>query len=298
MEVTERGFSAALRFLLVYTNEVRKSFCSNRIGSRAFGRKDLLVLVAVIALGLGVIVVEFEKARRTSTSICCNCNLKQIGMGFRTWELDNNDQFPMVISTNAHGSWEYLATSEIFRHFQVMSAELSTPKILVCPNDSRRFAGSFERNFGNSNLGYFVGILSNSTLPQMFLSGDRCLKGGRILSNQTAEFATSDRIQWQPLLHRTYGNIALADGSVQGFNPEALQGALLHSGDTNRLAIPWMPLPQICEVADFVTVFIVRAGKAQMFPQLLEFADDVDDSASAHSLWRGPFPLSLQSDNQ
>ena len=37
------------------------------------------------------------------------------------------------------------AGADTFRHFQVMSNELSTPRILVCPADDRTVAVNFAR---------------------------------------------------------------------------------------------------------------------------------------------------------
>jgi len=137
-----------------------------------FALKELLVIAAVSALSLYVIVAELTRARHRSKAICCNCNLKQIGLSFPTWELDHMNLFPMGLSTNFGGALEDLTAGRMFRLFQVMSNELSTPQVLTCPADSRRPAQNFGPGFVSSNLSYFVGIPSNSDNPQMFLSGD------------------------------------------------------------------------------------------------------------------------------
>lgn len=76
--------------------------------------------------------------------INCINNLKQIGLAFRIWAGDNNGQFPFNVSTNAGGTMELCRLGEdgfdlsAAIHFQVMSNELNTPKILVCPDDKTR----------------------------------------------------------------------------------------------------------------------------------------------------------------
>jgi len=74
----------------------------------------------------------------------CVNNLKQIGLAFRTWAADNGGPYPFNVSTNAGGTLEFCARgsgdfdSNAAIHFQVMSSELSTPLLLVCPRDKSR----------------------------------------------------------------------------------------------------------------------------------------------------------------
>jgi hypothetical protein len=95
-------------------------------------------------------------------SVQCVNHLKMIGLAFRTWALDNNDHFPFNVSTNAGGTLELCARGKdgfdtnSAAHFQVMSNELSDPRILVCPADSsKRPASSFTRLQG-ANVSYLV----------------------------------------------------------------------------------------------------------------------------------------------
>jgi len=178
-----------------------------------------------------------NNARIRSQSICCNCNLKQVGLAFKTWAIDHTNSFPMEISTNIGGTRECTATGEVFRHFQVMSNELSTPKVLICPRDSRRFASAFGTSFVNSNMSYFIGIDAKDTEPQAFLSGDRNITNGTRLRNGILELSTNYLSGWTHDLHNRSGNVGLADGSVQQLNTLRLREAVSWTG-TNRLAIP------------------------------------------------------------
>jgi prepilin-type processing-associated H-X9-DG protein len=205
----------------------------------AFALKEVLVILAVIVVLACVVLVAWQKAAGRSRAICCNCNLKQVGLGFRTWALDHTQLYPMAVSTNFGGTLEYLATSEVFRHFQVLSNELSTPIILVCPQDSRQPAKAFDPGFNNANLSYFIGVVSNSDNPQMFLSGDHNVTGGTRQTNGMLEITTNDVPSWGTDIHNGWGNIGLADGSVQQLNTLRLREAIRWTGSTtNRLVMP------------------------------------------------------------
>jgi len=146
----------------------------------------------------------------------------------------------MAISTNFGGTLEHTATGEVWPHFQVMSNELSAPVMLFCPSDRNRTPPrNFGPNLSNTNISYFVGLDANATMPQMFLAGDRNLVGGTLLPNRILLLTTNDVVSWSKDLHNQQGNVALADGSVQGFNSVRLGAALMNTGTvTNRLAIP------------------------------------------------------------
>lgn len=213
---------------------------SSRYSRNGFAFKDLLVVAAVTGLLACVLLVEWSKSKGRARGICCNCNLKQVGLAFRTFGLDHSENNPMGLSTNEGGTFEYFDSGETFRHFQRISNELSTPYILVCPSDSRSRLKSFSAGgFSNSNLSYFIGLVSNSDYPQMFLSGDRWLTGGVAHPNRVLEFQTNSAIGWQAGFHGDNGNIGLADGSVQQLNATMLRSALRATGfETNRISQP------------------------------------------------------------
>lgn len=192
----------------------------------------------MVAVGIFLLGSALQAARQHAQGIgCCN-RLKAIGISFRTWALDNGNLYPMAVSTNSGGSQEYLMTGDVFRHFQALSNELSGPTILTCPRDTRKPATTYDQSFGNLNLSYFVGIVSNDSSPRMFLAGDRNIQGGTKQSHGILEFATNSLIRWGPGMHKIYGNLAFADGSVDQLYGTNLSNRLEHSGDTNRLAIP------------------------------------------------------------
>src|SRR4051794_27978153 len=97
---------------------------------------EFLIVVAVIVM-IGVLLFPaMAPSHRGSPRIHCVNNLKQIGLSFTTWALDNGDRFPMQVSLTNGGTMELANGNDAFVHFRVMSNELSTPKILICPSDT------------------------------------------------------------------------------------------------------------------------------------------------------------------
>jgi len=99
--------------------------------------------------------------------------MKQIGLSFRVWAIDNNGNFPFNASTNNGGTLELcLPGSDGFDrnaafHFQVMSNELSTPKILVCPADTKKQPAFNFVSLPAVNVSYqvFSGRTSPKSIP-------------------------------------------------------------------------------------------------------------------------------------
>lgn len=94
--------------------------------------------------------------------IACINNLKQIGLAFVLWASDHDDQFPFNVKTNAGGTLELCARDErgfeadATPHFLVMTNELYSPKILVCPADPARQPATNWASLTASNVTYRV----------------------------------------------------------------------------------------------------------------------------------------------
>ena len=126
-------------------------------------------------------------------------------------------------------------------NFAVMSNELSTPIILICPADrSRSAAKDFTTGFNNASVSYFVGLDANESQSEMFLSGDEHFAlGGVPVKSGLLELPTNAPVAWTTARHNSIGNIALTDGSVDQAHTELLQKLLQRTGvATNRLALP------------------------------------------------------------
>jgi hypothetical protein len=204
----------------------------------AFTLVELLAIIVCTALLAAFLFPALFWPRYPQPQrINCTNNLKQIGLAFKTWALDNDDKFPMHCATNG-GTLGMMSSGAIWRDFRAMSNELSTPKILVCPADNRTPATNFDADLSNAKISYFVGLDWNEATPQMFLSGDRNLTNGTALQNCVLVITPSRPAGWTHTMHKGKGNILCADGSVQQVSSARLVLMLSKSGDTNHLAIP------------------------------------------------------------
>ncbi len=213
---------------------------------------EVVVVLFVLAILLAVLLQVFDSGRgssmrRTSANIACVRNLKEISLACRIWASDHNDLYPMGVSITNGGMMEWVTTGDAFAAsvYQVMSNELSTPKILLCPADSSHsLATNFLSGFSAGNISYFVGTdiandsgIGNDLNPQMLLAGD-----DNFQTNSTPtkpgflQLFTNTPLAWTAARHKFSGNAALLDGSVQELSSARL--LLYVSSATNRLAIP------------------------------------------------------------
>ncbi len=199
------------------------------------------VIIAIVAL-LGALLLSWlVNSRINEARFGCVNNLKQVGLAFRIWAGDNGDINPMGISLTNGGSLEMVITGNVVRTFQLMSNELSTTKILVCPMDLARTNTSDFATLANTNLSYFVGVdVTNDLPPQQILSGDANFAlGGRPVAPGLLNLASNSPVRWTPTRHGLAGSLGLADGSVQQITNRSLPRMLGSTGvETNRLAIP------------------------------------------------------------
>lgn len=205
----------------------------------AFTLTELLVIIVIAAAVIALVPVAIIQAKKKVQRVNCYNQLRALGCAFRIWSGDNGDLFPMSVSITNGGAMEPASGGAVFPVFQVMSNEINTPKIPVCPADRRHFAPNFGSGFADTNLSYFVGLDANVELPRTPLIGDRNITGGRRLANGIELFTTNDAVNWSQAMHRSEGNFGVADGSVQTLSSAKLRAALANTGiATNRLAIP------------------------------------------------------------
>jgi prepilin-type N-terminal cleavage/methylation domain-containing protein len=207
----------------------------------AFTLIEVAVVIVIIAVMVGLLLPMLARARARPSRIGCVNNMKQVGLAFRIFANDNEDRYPWAVSTNSGGTREFAdAPYSAWLPFQVMSNELSTPKVLVCPEDRQRtWATNFSAFRNNQALSYFVCFDGSRTNPASFLSGDRYLGTGAKPTNGFLTLTATSKIWWTNSPHTYGGSVVFGDGSVRQFNSRGLVPALANTGlATNRLALP------------------------------------------------------------
>ena len=208
---------------------------------RALTLVEVLIILASLAILVAILVPRVSN-RPVSSRLGCANNLKQIGLSFRTWAIDNDNRSPVQVSVTNGGTMELTGDGLVFPHFQVMSNELSTPRILVCPNDDQRTnATRFASIFSDQNISYFLNVDAIPDNGSNLLCGDRNLTNQRSAGSRFVSLSNSTAIGWTREIHSKRGNLCFGDGRVE-LDPVRNGGprsiARLPEGVTNRLAIP------------------------------------------------------------
>lgn len=188
----------------------------------AFTWKELVALVVVLGVLAGLLLPSIAESRAKSMRISCVGRLKNIGLSYRIWS-SNVPDFPFH-RWNERRELEP-ATNDVIWNFTVISNELATPEILVCPADRERmrWAAPAHWNLGASNISYFVNVLAHEADPEVPMTGDsNLLLDGAPIRTGYVKVGMQRRIEFDGTRHVRQGNVGLADGSVMQMSNERL----------------------------------------------------------------------------
>ena len=197
---------------------------------------ELVLTVAIVVfLFFFTLQSTVNRPREKAQRIKCFNNLKNIGLAVRIFAIDHSDRYPgqQLLSNSVD-----LASVTAWDCLGILSNQLSTTKILICPSDSR--AAEPPPEGAPKNISYFASLTASEPSPTTFLSGDRNLQvDGNDVPPGLLELTSNTQLTWSKAMHNKQGNIAMADGSVHQFSSSRLRQALADSEvQTNLIVLP------------------------------------------------------------
>ena len=173
----------------------------------AFTLIELSVVIAIVAILAAMCLTALARPKPRAQRAGCANNLKQQGIAFATWAMNQNDAYPMSVPTARGGppnQTQIMAGTPagsayyLYQIFGVMSNEVSSARLLACPADLDTVVHSnllivlnatrnvevpgsgipVQYSLADVNCSYFVGLDADDNYPSMLLCGDRNIYGG------------------------------------------------------------------------------------------------------------------------
>jgi prepilin-type N-terminal cleavage/methylation domain-containing protein/prepilin-type processing-associated H-X9-DG protein len=211
---------------------------------------ELLVVIAIIGILAALLLPAVNSAKLHAKRTACANNLRQTGLGFQMFANEHDGKLPMQVRARDGGTEELVNVTNqesadftsAYRHLQALSNELVTPKIVLCPMDTRLAAENFS-SLKNTNVSYFVNVRAANGKSSSLLAGDRNLTSDG--AGQTVlRLDANHYLRWTEELHRFKGNLLYADGHVEELNRPALMVTTGNADTVAAIALPTDEPPQ------------------------------------------------------
>lgn len=232
----------------------------------AFSLVEVLIVIGTIAVVAAMLVPRLTRTKTRVTRFSCINNLKNVGLAFRTFAVDYNGSYPwmvdkIVLFKDSH-PLSNAVSSDLIRIFGSVSNELSTPRIVMCPQDVRRPPATNTWDYLAANRAvadlipsYFLGLNSTEEQPQAILSGDRnilvppALDWTRVTATtpgwrlHEAGSNALSALHWgRETIHKDAGNLLFGDGSVQQVSSRRLRDAVRDAQSVPNVMTWLMPV--------------------------------------------------------
>ena len=208
--------------------------------------------VIPVSVGAGMLLPSLANAKAKAQRISCVNNMKQISIALRIYATDNEDRYPWQVPQAEGGTAELtrpksdtnalldadgkpIFDANTWLHFQALSNELSNPKILRCPSDTRPTLTQ-ANTFGSKK-------------PERGRPGRRIIPFDEnsvsywLRTDPEVDESKPNEIVLVCSYHNGQYNVLLADGSVQQCSWNRLRQYFLDIN--NPITLPRFPPPSL-----------------------------------------------------